>query len=234
MMLRCRLVLLCCAVARVCGLATTPRPIWLTKPACSSEAALKAAAPLQMLPPRRLQPTDTDARGRSTEGRCLPFALLLQLQRSGANEDLPIGTDIASIDKFRERVLSFAVAQHTARWRADSEFASLGDVVGAVMEFRGWVPTRPRAIAVRAWAARLRTTPRSGCDAAFLFAAAACYGVRVHVHYKTRSGLMADTQFAAPTTAPAEMQPRKDVHIGYCESGDGENHYVGLPAVWER
>ena len=93
---------------------------------------------------------------------------------------------------------------------------------------------RARSLAVRAWAARLRATPKVGCDAAFLFSAAACYGVRVHVHYKTKTGLMADTQFAAPATAPQAMRPRADVHIGYCENSDSTNHYVSLPALWER
>ena len=76
------------------------------------------------------------------------------------------------------------------------QYRSLGHVIAAVIENRGWAPTWPRPLAVRLWAARLKTTPREGCDAAFLFAAAACYGMRVHVHYKTRAGLMANTQFA--------------------------------------
>jgi hypothetical protein len=73
-----------------------------------------------------------------------------------------------------------------------------------------------------------------GCDAAFLFAAAACLGVRIHVHYRTPAGNMADTIFAAPSSAAPSMRARADVHIGYCESGVSDNHYVGLPALWER
>ena len=219
----------------VAALASTTRapakPIWLTRPACSSEEALAIAAPLQMIPPRRREATEVDAAGRSTDGRCLPYALLLQLRRlRGA--DVPDGSDLRTIDAFRNEILNFAVAEHTAPWRTDSEYATLGDVVAAVMENRGWFPTAPRAVAVRAWAARNRG--RVPCDAAFLFAAAAKFGVRVHVHYRTKAGLMADTQFAAPATAPAAMQPRSDVHLGYCESGDDLNHYVSLPAVWER
>ena len=143
---------------------------------------------------------------------------------------------MASIDAFRDRVLDFAIAQQSARWRPDSDYRTLGDVVVAIVESRGWSPTWPTAVAVRAWATRLRATPRVGCDAAFLFSTAACFGVRIHVHYKTKGGLrlMSDTQFAAPSSAPPSMQPRKDVHIGYCESGDDDNHYIGLPAAWER
>ena len=215
-------------------------PIWLTRPSCSTEAALAAAVPLQMLPPRRVEETHVDGRGRSTTGRCLPFALLLQMQRSGRTEslELPTGTSISDMDALRNRVLNFAIEQEAAPWRTNNDtYATLGDVVAAVSASRGWTPSwTPRPVAVRTWAARLRTTPRDGCDAAFLFAAAACYGMRVHVHYKTKTtGLMADTQFAAPSTAREAMQPRFDVHIGYCENerdGDG-NHYVSLPALWE-
>ena len=196
------------------GLATTATkaPIWLTMPAVSSEAALAAAAPLQMLPPRRVVDTSYDGSGRPTPGRCLPYALLLQLQNqeSKAAARVPTGADVAAIDQLRNTVLDFAVAN--------------------VIENRGWAPTWPRPLAVRLWAARLKTTPREGCDAAFLFAAAACYGMRVHVHYKTRAGLMANTQFAAPSSAPAEMQPRLDVHIGFCEGeSDRAGHYVAMP-----
>ena len=187
--------------------------------------------PLQIA--RRLQATDLDERGRSTEGKCLPFALLLQLQRVRKGDDVPTGADLKSIDKFRDNVLDFAVANQAEPWRAD-EYASLGDVVSAVVSNRGWAPARPNPLAVRLWAARLRTTPKEGCDAAFLFAAAACYGVRVHVHYKTRTGLMADTQFAAPPGADPSWRPRDDLHIGYCDNEMGGNHYVSLPAVWQR
>lgn len=218
--------------------ALTATPIWLTKPSCSTEAALKAAVPLQMLPPRRLEETHVDERGRPTTGRCLPFALLLQMQRlADVSEDasLPTGTTLRDAELVRDRVLDFAIAQQAAPWRpTDAEYGTLGDIVAAVAESRGWGPTRPRSLAVRAWAARLRATPKVGCDAAFLFSAAACYGVRVHVHYKTKTGLMADTQFAAPATAPQAMRPRADVHIGYCENSDSTNHYVSLPALWER
>ena len=230
-----RAVLLVISVATQSARAlATQTPIWLTRPVCSSEAALKAAVPLQMLPPRRLEATDVDERGRSTEGKCLPYALLLQLQRvRPSSSDLPTGADLRSIDTFRDRVLDFAVANQEAAWRAD-EYAKLGDVVSAVVSNRGWAPARPNALAVPLWAARLRTTPKEGCDAAFLFAAAACYGVRVHVHYKTRAGLMADTQFAAPPSADPAWRPRDDVHIGYCDNEMGGNHYVSLPAVWQR
>ena len=33
------------------ALAVAREPVWLTKPSCSSEAALAVAAPLQLLPP---------------------------------------------------------------------------------------------------------------------------------------------------------------------------------------
>jgi hypothetical protein len=216
------------------GLATTATkaPIWLTMPAVSSEAALAAAAPLQMLPPRRVVDTSFDGSGRPTPGRCLPYALLLQLQNQGskAAARVPTGADVAAIDQLRNTVLDFAVANEGTRWRDEDEYRSLGHVIAAVIENRGWAPTWPRPLAVRLWAARLKTTPREGCDAAFLFAAAACYGMRVHVHYKTRAGLMANTQFAAPSSAPAEMQPRLDVHIGFCEGeSDRAGHYVAMP-----
>jgi hypothetical protein len=144
-------VLVVSAVLRVSGLATRT-PIWLTRPACSSEAQLAAAAPLQMLPPRRLQETHLDGRGRPTTGKCLPYALLLQSQRLSGS-DVPAGTDMRTIDAFRDRVLDFAIANQAAPWqRADSEYGTLGDVVAAVMQTRGWGPTRPRSLAVRAWA----------------------------------------------------------------------------------
>lgn len=223
------------SAARVSGIAQSRTPIWLTRPACSTEAALATAVPLQMLPPRRLEETHLDSAGRATTGQCLPFALLLQLQRLKSVEaDIPDGATLRDVEAFRDRVLSFAVAEESSAWRADDDYSTLGDVVAAVAANRGWAPTWPRALAVRAWAARLRATPRVGCDAAFLFAAAACFGVRVHVHYRTKAGLMADTQFAAPASAPAAMRPRAEVHLGYCENGGGDNHYVSLPALWER
>ena len=105
-------------------------------------AALAAAAPLQMLPPRRVVDTSFDGSGRPTPGRCLPYALLLQLQNQGskAAARVPTGADVAAIDQLRNTVLDFAVANEGTRWRDEDEYRSLGHVIAAVIENRGWAP----------------------------------------------------------------------------------------------
>ena len=207
-------------------------PIWLTRPACQSEEALVRRAPL-LLPPRRVQETHLDSAGKSTIGRCLPFAILLQMQRANI-PNVPHASDLKAIQLFRDDVLSFACQHHTAAWNSDG-CSTLGDVIGKVAASRGWSNSLlPNGAAVNIWAQRLRGAgPPEGCDAAFLFAAAACHGLRIHVHYDEASRGMQDTRFYVPASADEAVlrPPRADVHVGFVDSGDGLNHYVSLPPL---
>lgn len=207
-------------------------PVWLTIPNCKGDAALSRHLPF-MLPPRKLQETDFDSAGQSAAGRCLPYALLLQMQQLGC--DVPSGRDLRTIDGFRNSVLEFASARAGDRWMSRcTQYGEFGDVVRAVAQLRGWVaPRTPNWLAMRAWTARIRAIPREECDAAFLFAAAACHGLRIHVHYVEEGRGLVVTRFATPTSASeAFRRPETDVHVGFVDNGDNSQHYVSLPPLW--
>ena len=205
---------------------------WLQRPICRTEAQLSSLVPLLL---RKVEDTSVDSAGKSAEGRCLPYSLLMQLQRQN-NAVVSRERDMRAIDSVRDRVLEFAIANQDTIWEPKQQYDTLGDVIIAVSELRGWPVARDRATTVQKWAARIRNRPRDGCDAAFLFCASAAYGVRIHVHYvAAESGLLAESIFAPPRGA-AIPRPSADVHVGFCDNGDGKgigNHYVSLPNVWE-
>ena len=235
---RCRavsLLLLAPACAALSTLAAR-RPIWLTCPTCESEEALARAVPF-MLPPRRVQETHLDSNGHDTAGRCLPYSLLLQMQGDPTFDtvkEVPGARDLAAIHQLRDSVLDFAMENQAAAWGQDN-CATLGDVIASVAQDRGWTANGvPRLASVVIWANKLKTNPREGCDAAFLFACAARFGLRIHVHYKRESGWLQCTRFAVPTSADTSILrlPRTDVHVGFCDVGDGYFHYVALPPLF--
>lgn len=208
-------------------------PLWLTIPTAGSEAQLKAA--LQWtFPPRSLQHTAVSTDGRSAAGRCLPYALLQQLAviKHPAAQRLGRPT-LAALDSLRDEVLNFASVNADVAWDStDSRFSTFAKVVGAVCRLRGWEDgSCTGRAAVQRWACRLRRASEAG-DAAFLFAAAACFGLRIHVHYTT-NGRLVDTTFASPPTAAvAFLPPNENIHVGFIANGDDTHHYVSVPTVW--
>ena len=110
------------------GLATTATkaPIWLTMPAVSSEAALAAAAPLQMLPPRRVVDTSFDGSGRPTPGaacrmRCFYSSRTRSQKRRHACRLVPMSRLLTNFTV--NTVLDFAVANEGTRWRDEDSTA---------------------------------------------------------------------------------------------------------------
>jgi hypothetical protein len=207
-------------------------PVWLTRPPCASEAALARAAPFMVPTPRRVEETHLDDNGRSTAGSCLPFSILLQLQRTRA--EVPASRTLADIFRFRDVVLEFATENHKEPWCEASGYPTLGHVIEAVAELRGWASAGlPRSLVTQLWAARIKALPADGCDAAFLFSAAACFGLRIHVHYKTEAGGMACTRFAVPASSASSVlrRPTIEAHVGYCDNEAGDNHYVAMPPL---
>merc|ERR1719163_309759 len=100
-------------------------------------------------------------------------------------------------------------------------------IVGAARSRWEWLPSKME-VAVPVWAASSRVLSRDGCGADFLYAAAACLGLRIHVHYQRRSAFATGRSvFETPSTASPELlRPRADVHIGYVEGNGSNNHYV--------
>ena len=219
------------------SLCAATRPIWLTIPSCKSEDELARSVNFMLPVPRRVEETHVDCNGADTVGRCLPYSLLLQMQRGPVASQFPNERDLPAIEAFRDQVLDFGVEHQAAVWGQDN-CGTLGDVIAAVAQFRGWTfGGMPRSAAVRVWAAKLRANPREGCDAAFLFTCAAQHGLNIHVHYeRLDSGRLQDTQFAVPSTADTSTlrPPRSDVHVGFCDNGDGTAHYVSLPPLFSR
>lgn len=216
------------------GARVATPPLWATIPACRSEAELARAAPF-MIPPRRVRETHVDGAGKSTEGRCLPYSLMMELTRQSPGEADAASKTLPSIHAFRDDVLDFAVQHQSAAWGSDG-CVTLGDVITTIASNRGWsVGGIPRAVTAQIWAAKLKSNPRDGCDAAFLFACAARHGLRIHVHYQPQqqAGWIKDTQFAVPPSADREvlLPPRTDVHVGFVDNGTGGFHYVALPPI---
>ena len=216
------------AIAAV-RVAPSPTPYWLQIPACRPEAALALAAPTIA---RRVQETHVDQDGTDTTGKCLPFALLQQLQLGGLDDDIGGGArDITAIDALRDTVLDYAIANEAKAWDEEQGYPLLGNVIAAVAAFRGW-PSQPRALAVRAWATRIRARPREGCDAAFLFAAAARFGVTIRVHYLAGFVWQA-ADFAPPRSSAFPSSGNSILHVGFCDNGVSEcKHYVSMPRLW--
>lgn len=165
----------------------------------------------------------------------MPFSLMLELRRKIPAEATTQGAQtLSSIHAFRDDVLDFAVRHQAAAWGSDG-CATLGDVIAMIASNRGWsVGGLPRAATARIWAAKLKTNPCDGCDAAFLFACAARHGLRIHVHYEQRqSAGIKDAQFAVPVCADRSvlLPPRTDVHVGFVDNGAGGFHYVALPPL---
>lgn len=225
------ILILCVAVPR-CAALVSAQPFWLSRPLCRSEPELKQAAAF-MLPPRRVEETHLDSNGRSTSGRCLPYAVLLECQRLGdLAADVPSEGDLAAIHALRDSVVDFAVQNQDLDWNSDG-CETLGHVIAAVAQNRGWaIPGLPRSATVAIWAARTRASPREGCDAAFLFCSAARYGLRINVLYQRPNRSMARAQFAVPKGAgPQLLSPTRTIHVGYVDNGDQTNHYVSLPPL---
>jgi len=88
----------------------------------------------------------------------------------------------------------------------------------------------------RQWLRQMRKHPEAGCDGAFLFAAAARYGVRIHAYTCCHQKMRRDV-FAAPpmANAPSILRPTCDIHLGVVE-GDSLNtgHCVSLPVATNR
>ena len=143
----------------------------------------------------------------------------------------------------RATVCDFALDHQDAPWPCgDPRYPTLGAVVRAVARSRGW-----GACGVQAWAARLRkpVAPRgravaTPCDSAFLFAAAACLDVRIHVTLApprgasgvTRYTFAAPAGFAARRSRPISILGAPDVHLGFVDERGGEysvGHFVGTP-----
>ena len=217
----------------------------LATPPVSSEEALCRRAPF-LVPPRRVEPTSHDSNGCTTTGMCLPYALLLQVQRV-LPDAVPKSRSLKSINSFRDAVLDYVLTHHKAAWTQDRVMfhrhlahlhphATLGTVVVTYARTRWeWLPATTE-VGVPFWAVGSRVLSRDGCGADFLFAAAACFGLRIHVHYQRGSGFAASrTVFETPSSAAQELlRPRADVHLGYVEGDGTNNHYVSLPLLWER
>ena len=143
----------------------------------------------------------------------------------------------------RATVCDFALDHQDAPWPCgDPRYPTLGAVVRAVARSRGW-----GTCGVKAWAARLRkpVAPRgravaTPCDSAFLFAAAACFDVRIHVTLApprgasgvTRYTFAAPAGFAARRSRPISILGAPDVHLGFVDERGGEysvGHFVGTP-----
>ena len=206
LMMRRRLFALLTGVASSHALSLPAAEWWLERPAARSQESLAALAPLLL---RRVEDTALDSTGRLAEGRCLPYAMLLEMQRRGLADSRDV--DIKAMDSLRDSVLDFAVANHRETWRrGDPQYESLGDVITAVAQQRGWAGSnsRNRDAVVKTWASRVRRS-RQGCDAAFLFCAAAAYGLRIHVHFVNARGLLSEARFATPRTASPALQPTR-------------------------
>jgi len=66
-------------------------------------------------------------------------------------------------------------------------------------------------------------------DGAFIFAAAACFRARIHVHYTAEhGGLMQKMLFAPPPTSKFKVQ--RDLHVAFVRGDrDYSAHCVSLP-----
>lgn len=193
-----------------------------------------------MLPPRRAVCPDKEF-GRN-DGRCLPASLLLQLRDVGAKRLTDAGGASRfwskdPVDNFMQRVLDFAEKHQEARWDEGTPGAeTLGNIMAYVSRLRGWDPVGmgPRPAAA-AWLANMRLRPHEGADAAFLYAAAACFQLRIHVYSPMPNGYgVKRVCFEAPPGAPSQFRPTLDVHVGYVSVGDGDCHYVSLPVAPDR
>jgi len=227
------------AVALSPGLTPKKTPWWIRAVPAGDETQLKGAVGF-MFPPRRAVCPDREF-GRN-DGRCLPASLLLQLRDTDAKRlaDVSDANPFRSkdpVDNFMQRVLDFAEKYQDAKWDENTPGAeTLGNIMAYVSRLRGWdligMGSRPAAAS---WLANMRLRPHEGADAAFLFAAAACFQLRIHVYSAMANGHgVRRVCFEAPSGAPSQFRPTLDVHVGYISVGDGECHYVSLPVAPDR
>lgn len=227
------------ALSPVARTAPGRTPWWVRAVPVGDETQLKQAVGF-MLPPRRAVCPDKEF-GR-TDGRCLPASLILQLKDVDKKrlEDVRVASPLRSkdpVDNFMLRVVDFAEKHQDVDWDTTTPGAeTLGNIMAYVGRLRGWDPLRIGSRpAAASWLANMRFRPHEGADAAFLFAAAACFQLRIHVYSAMESGRgVRRVCFEAPPTAPRRFRPKLDVHVGYVAVGNGECHYVSLPVSPER
>jgi len=176
-----------------------------------------------LLPPRQVRCPDDIYGGCG--GQCVPASLHMQLKAAGKSITRASGLQAAR--ELRLAVVSFAEQNVHTRWSETAGLETLGQVVVAAScgeyfkrGLRGsWQDEFQR------WAHRHRHRPLVGCDDGFLFAAAACYGVRIHM--LGGKGMIQHLRVAAPPSAARLSggrirRPSLDVHLGIIEQVDSE------------
>ena len=192
-----------------------------------------AAVVKASVPPRRIE-CPAEATGQE-RGRCVPMSIILQLARGGHAVTRSRGP--AASDEMRLKVIEFAEKHKNAPWSASNPpEACLGQVIAACTcksyfkrESNNWKRDFDK------WAFDTRWRPEQGCDQGWLFAAAACYGLKVHAYVSPPRELgFKRYVFAAPSSAWSEViaRPTIDVHLGYVEGRGMSMHCVSLPPVW--
>lgn len=187
-----------------------------------------------LLMPRRTVVCPMNRFYNGDRGRCMPASLLLQLEASGHEEAMSGTKRFKAVDDVRLEVLRFAEHNRHAPWAAgDKGQDKLGKVIAAATcadYFRNGL-TGDWERDFRSWLRRMHDHPERGCDDAWLFAAAARYGLRVFV-YTCPGIMMKRFVLSAPRTAWAPRslhRPRSDVHLGFVQGRNGEQHCVSLP-----
>ena len=194
-----------------------------------TDAHVATAASL-MLPPRRLEETVGD-------GRCLQHALLQQLRtcHAAAAKQIEVKcTEDEAISGVRREVVQFVLKHQDWQWGSEG-YQTLGHLVAASAVSRGWCgPGASRSAIVRNWARRMLADKLAESDGAFIFAAAACFRARIHVHFTAEhGGLMQQMIFSAPPSSA--WVPTRDMHIAFVRGGaDFSAHCLSLPVATQR
>jgi len=163
-------------------------------------------------------------------GRCLPASVILQLEESGSKPSY------AAIESKRLQVLRFAERNADAPWTPSKVGQeTLGKVLAAATcgpYFRAGLTGDWRSD-FRRWLRRMYDHPEEGCDDAWLFAAAACFGVRIFVYTSPAWMVMKRETISTPPSAWSTRLPKPtaDAHIGFVHGRDDELHCVSLPVA---
>jgi len=166
-----------------------------------------------------------------SHGRCVPASLLLQLDEAGRRVTRTPG--VGGVEEMRLDVLRWAQRNKDAPWSSTDlgqdklgkmlAAATCGDYFHRDLQGKSWERD------LRSWQHDHLSYPEQGCDEAWMFAAAARYGLRLHIYMCPLISLKRYT-FAAPRSAWGKTipKPTTDVHIGIVEGRDGGQHCVSL------
>lgn len=160
--------------------------------------------------------------GGPPNGRCMPASIFLQLEASNAAREL----GIAGPEQLRLSVIRYAERNVQAPWTphvAGQE--TLGKVIAAATcksYFHGGLqPGDAWQADFRRWQREMRLNAAEGCDDAWLFAAAMCFPLKIHVYTCTSGIVMKRHTIEAPRDHSRAASPLTDVHLGFVREFNG-------------